>query len=95
MPKDGGRTRNECFVLYKQPMTTVIERVRIDSTHGEVVDTIRNGLTAKFDAQCVLPGVFDRVVDAKCSIAVILDVNVHVTIFVLQFRIFKNVVPFF
>lgn len=95
MPKDGGRTRNECFVLYKQPMTSVIERVGIDSTHGEVVDTIRNGLTAKFDAQCVLPGVFDRVVDAKCSIAVILDVNVHVTIFVYNFEFKKKKFRFF
>lgn len=48
-------------------------------TYSEIVDTFRNGLTAKFDAKCVLAGVFDRVVDAERSVAVVFNVNIHVT----------------
>lgn len=49
-------------------------------TYSEVVDTIRNGIAAKFDAQCVLPSVFDSVVNAECAIAIIVNINVHITV---------------
>ena len=47
-------------------------------THCEIVDTIRDGLAAEFDAQSVFSSVFDGVVDAEGAVAVVLDIDVHV-----------------
>lgn len=47
-------------------------------TYGEIVDTIWDGIAAKLDAQCVLAGVFDSVVNAESSVAIVININVHV-----------------
>lgn len=49
-------------------------------TYSEIVDTIRDGLAAEFDAERVFAGVFDGVVNAECAVAVVLDVDVHVAV---------------
>jgi hypothetical protein len=47
-------------------------------THRDRVESIGNGLSAELDADGVLASVFDRVVNAERSIAVIFDVDVHI-----------------
>ena len=49
-------------------------------TDRDVVDTVGNGLAAEFDAQSVIAGVFDRIVNAERPVAVVFDVDVHVTV---------------
>lgn len=70
------------FSFVPFPMTVEIKKRIIPKcrTYSEVVDTIRNGIAAKFDAQCVLPSVFDSVVNAECAIAIIVNINVHITV---------------
>lgn len=50
-----------------------------ECTYRECIEAIGNRLTAEFHTQCVFPGILHRIVDAECSIAVVLDVDVQIT----------------